>query len=112
MIEPPIWSFIRSEPGLDPGDDPKGILKKLCVKCYIEPYYYTVFVIECLIAFIGFIFLLWIMWSSFRKFARDGAQLAEEEDGNQIGFDDIKVNNRVGKTFTKLFLRKESNSEK
>ena len=50
---------------------------------------------------IGFLFLLWLIWGSCRKFARDSAQLAEEEEGNSIGTN-APVKNRVGRTATLL----------
>jgi len=57
----------------------------------------------CLFALIGFTIVGWITYHSFKKFASDGAQLAEEEDGtNSIMPVDDGVKNRVGKTLLRL----------
>ena len=91
LLVPPFREFIHDKNhkfSWESEGKEEEVFKNFCVKCDKKEYVYTVFALQCLIAFVGFIFLLWISFQSFRKFARDGAQLAEEEDGNQIGFDD------------------------
>ena len=101
FIEPPITSFflVRS------GEEPSKIYSKMCIGCNLDYIYFPVYALQCLYAIIGFLITVWILQASFRKFARDGAQLAEEEEGtNSIKPEDEDlsaadlVQNRVGKT--------------
>ena len=70
--------------------------------------------VNFLITILGTILLGWITISSFKKFVRDGAQLASEndEEGNSIGVhsESVMVNNRIGKT-AELLHRGENKND-
>ena len=102
-IEPPITDLVLENHG-------HVIVNKyymmLCVYCYSDKLFIPIYVATILIALVGFLVVGWVMWSSCSKFARDGAQLAEEEDGNLMHANNV-VNNRIGKTQRMLTLESD-----
>ena len=89
-IEPPITSAIVLSEGHD--GEPSDVYAYFCLGCNLDYLFIPVYTLQILFALFGFIFTFWILQANFRKFARDGAQLAEEEDGtNSIMPDDDVV---------------------
>ena len=78
-VEPPITNFFISHES-DP--EYNKYYNALCVGCHNDYIYYSVYGAQVFFAIIALVVVAWILWASFRKFAQDGATLAEEEDGS------------------------------
>ena len=101
-VEPPITDLFIKDDTLE-----NDLYCEFCIGCENEYIFYPVYVVTCLICMTSFLILTWIVVSSFKKFARDGATLAEEEDGNVIALNDRQVINRIGKTQMRLQIAEE-----
>ena len=72
QLGPPIVDLVNPE---HLGTE-EGYLDQFCNGCDIDRVRWTVFGVDIFFALLGFVLVSWIMITNFRKFARDGAQLA------------------------------------
>ena len=107
-IEPPLTATLTPEnESLIANDD----LEWLCFMdlCHEAVYRITIFALTLFITIFGFFLVSWILVANFKRFVRDGAQLASKEEGSSIAHGDNNdvVTNRVPLTVLQIAVSKD-----